>query len=237
MRGEGPITIAARSLDIDAHDRLKPGRYVCLSVTDAGEGMDADTLKRAAEPFFTTKGIGKGTGLGLSMVHGVAEESGGALILRSRPKQGTTAEIWLPAFEPATQMSPQPAPVAPPLAQQESRYTILACDDDPLILMSVLDMLEDLGHTVVGVGSGVEALEAMERQRFDLVVTDHAMPRMTGAQLIAEIKRRAPATPVILASGYAELPNGDEIDAARLAKPFSQTDLAAAIGKAIRARR
>ena len=98
MPDGGPITIAAREEDVAARPArgLAPGDYVCLSVSDTGEGMDEATLARAAEPFFTTKGVGKGTGLGLSMVHGMAEQSGGRLVLKSKEGEGTTAELWLP---------------------------------------------------------------------------------------------------------------------------------------------
>ena len=97
---------------------LKPGRYVCLSVSDDGDGMNEATLKRATEPFFTTKGVGKGTGLGLSMVHGLAQQSGGTLTLKSQPGKGTTAEIWLPAIEPdqTGQARPLPAAIAQPVS-------------------------------------------------------------------------------------------------------------------------
>jgi signal transduction histidine kinase len=101
MGGEGPLRISAHEGGLDQHGiSTRPGRFVCLSVEDQGEGMDERTLRRATEPFFTTKGVGTGTGLGLSMVHGLAEQSGGMLILKSKPGVGTTAELWLPAADP-----------------------------------------------------------------------------------------------------------------------------------------
>jgi PAS domain S-box-containing protein len=107
MQEGGELTITARNVVIDdTHStRLEPGAYVCLSVTDEGEGMDEETLEKATEPFFTTKGVGKGTGLGLSMVHGLAEQSGGRLVIKSRKGYGTRVEMWLPSV--------QPEPVAP----------------------------------------------------------------------------------------------------------------------------
>ena len=232
MHGAGPMTIAASEQRVgEDRERLKAGRYVCLSVTDAGEGMDEETLKRATEPFFTTKGVGKGTGLGLSMVQGLAEQSGGKLVLKSARGRGTTAEIWLPAHHATTPLAAD-APQQPAAPRAGAQLTILAVDDDSLILMSTVDMLEDLGHTVVAVESGERALAELEKMKFDLLVTDHAMPRMTGAQLVTEVQSRFPGLPVILATGYAELPAGVKVDVTRLSKPFSQTDLADALIKA-----
>ncbi len=235
MHGEGPIVIAAREEDVDdERGGLAPGKYVCLSMTDAGEGMDEPTLARATEPFFTTKGVGKGTGLGLSMVHGLAEQSGGTLILKSTPGVGTTAEIWLPAAGPASavEAAEQSRPGKSETGNTTARLTILAVDDDPLILMNTVDMLEDLGHVVVSASSGEKALDHLRKTTFDLLVTDHAMPRMAGAQLLKEARVLFPAMAVILATGYAELPSGESTDAVRLPKPFSQADLAEALTKA-----
>ena len=234
MNGEGRIVIAARAETLAPEQALEgplaPGAYVCLSVADTGEGMDAETLKRATEPFFTTKGVGKGTGLGLSMVHGLAEQSGGALKLHSEKGRGTTAEIWLPALRrglaPAS-ARPAAAPPAPVAAMD-----ILAVDDDTLVLMNTADMLEDMGHRVAAVGSGMEALRLLEEgMGFDLVITDHAMPQMTGAQLAQEIARRRPGLKVLLATGYAELPAEAGTGLPLLSKPFTQAELAAALAR------
>ena len=151
---------------------LKPGPYVCLSVSDTGEGMSPETLLRATEPFFTTKGVGKGTGLGLSMVHGMAEQMGGRLALRSRPDQGTTAEIWLRAVEgeaPAeTQALKDAAPEAAP-----GRMRVLAVDDDRLVLFNTTAMLEDMGHECGGSQLRRRSAGAAEAEsRFDLVIAD-----------------------------------------------------------------
>jgi PAS domain S-box-containing protein len=227
MNGNGRITIAAghEVLGMPAHG-LAPGAYVRLSVTDEGAGMDEATLKRAIEPFFTTKGIGQGTGLGLSMVLGFAQQSGGTLILSSAPGQGTTAEIWLPvaaALEetgaPGETVAAAPAPAA--------RLSILLVDDDSLVLRATCEMLEDLGHTVEAVSSAAAALDMLAKRPFDLVVSDHAMPNMTGAQLCHEIAGRHAGTRCLLISGYAELPA--DIPASRLAKPFDQEALARAV--------
>ncbi|MGA7185531.1 MAG: PAS domain S-box protein, partial [Pseudolabrys sp.] len=146
MPDGGDIILAAREESVAAaHKGLEAGNYIRVSVTDTGEGMDEETLGRATEPFFTTKGVGKGTGLGLSMVHGFAEQSGGRLILHSQKDRGTTAELWLPVAKASAQPV-NPAQAAP--AKTVRPLTILAVDDDALVLMNTVSMLEDLGHAV-----------------------------------------------------------------------------------------
>lgn len=232
MGGQGRIVMGADLQQVPpSNTRLAPGNYWCLRVTDTGAGMDEHTLKRATEPFFTTKGVGQGTGLGLSMVHGLAEQCGGALQLRSTPGQGTTVEIWLPAINaPAVLRPAAPAPVAPTVLDPPS-LNILAVDDDDLVLTNTVEMLEDLGHRVQAVGSAQEALGCLERASFDLLITDHAMPQMTGAQLIEQVHKRYPRLAIILVSGYAELTPGQRIEVPRLAKPFSQAQLREAINE------
>ncbi|WP_201836073.1 MHYT domain-containing protein [Microvirga zambiensis] len=235
----GSVVIAAREQTNTPDDGsdLLPGRYVCLSVTDTGEGMDEATLARAMEPFYTTKGVGKGTGLGLSMVHGLAAQSGGKLILRSRAGEGTTAEIWLPAVQKRASSepisSPVPAPRGPSMALRP--LTILVVDDDALVLANTAAMLEDLGHHVIETGSGQEALTILASGRnVDLVLTDQAMPAMTGVQLAERINTERPDLPIILATGFADMPQSAPSDLRRLSKPFDQTTLAHAIGEGLK---
>jgi CheY-like chemotaxis protein len=194
--------------------------------------MDEATLARAMEPFFTTKGVGKGTGLGLAMVHGMAEQLGGSLILKSRKGAGTTAEIWLPAADEAP-----PAPAAQPTETQPVAIPplrILAVDDDALVLMNTTAMLEELGHTVVEAYSSKEALDALRNgQSFDLIITDQAMPQMTGVQLAEVAKREFPDLPIVLATGYAELPPGPDLGLIKLGKPFLEQDLIRVIVEAL----
>src|ERR1700733_10647439 len=210
---------------------LPPGQFACLSVSDTGMGMDEATLARSTEPFFTTKGIGKGTGLGLSMVDGLTGQSGGKLLARSALGRGTTIELWLPiATDDITKTSKcdMAEPTDPAAAKRP--LCILAVDDDNLVLANVTVMLEDLGHKVIAVGSGTRAVEAIDSTpAIDLMLTDQAMPVMTGLQLIEEIRARRPALPVILATGYAEFPQGVNASIGRLAKPFTQRALAEAL--------
>ena len=220
----GRIVIAAREEQVGAGAGLKPGAYVCLSVADTGQGMDAATLARATEPFYTTKGIGKGTGLGLSMVHGFAEQCGGKLTLRSSVGEGTIAELWLPVSDaPATERRADESAAQPPLPG--NRLVVLAVDDDALVLTNTAAMLEDGGHRVLQATSGKAALQLLSEGRVDVLVTDFAMPEMSGAQLAEAAQAGWPGLPVLLVSGYAELPDGTAADLPKLAKPFRQDQL------------
>lgn len=229
MPDGGPVIISASPETIDAPGQaLQPGNYVRFSVEDKGEGMDAETLAKATEPFFTTKGVGKGTGLGLSMVQGFAEQSGGRLALESRKGAGTTVTIWLTAAEEAHDTAAGAHGArGPAQTSRPARLRVLAVDDDFLVLMNTELMLEDLGHEVVAAGSGREALEKLRNgTAVDIVITDHAMPGMTGTQLAETIRQEWPTMPIILATGYAELPDNIQTTLPRLSKPFSQDDLA-----------
>ncbi len=233
----GKIVIAAREEKVgpDHPVRLPPGSYACLSVTDSGTGMDEATLARVTEPFFTTKGVGKGTGLGLSMVDGVMAQSGGKLVVRSMLDVGTTAELWLPAAENEAPAG-KPAAAEETAAASEPQRLILAVDDDSLILSNMVAMLEDLGHNVIEASSGARALDVISSNPgIDLVVSDQAMPGMTGIELAEAIRTRWPKLPVIIATGYAELPSGANPDVPRLSKPFTQQDLAKAVAATLRA--
>ncbi len=226
MHEQGTIRVAASEETVAGDPELAPGRYVRLAVSDTGEGMDAETLRRAREPFFTTKGVGKGTGLGLSMVHGLAQQSGGRLTLTSEPGRGTTAEIWLPVA--ACPAGVETAPVAPVAeAAAPDSISVLVVDDDALVRMNTVAMLEDLCHRVIEAQSGMEALALLAGDRVDLVITDHAMPQMSGAQLAEALRRDYPGLPIILSTGYAELPDGGDPGLPRLSKPFSEAQLIA----------
>lgn len=232
--GGGVISIAAR--EEPAIDGLAEGRYVALSVSDTGCGMDEETLKHAQEPFFTTKGVGKGTGLGLSMVKGLAEQSGGVLRLKSRIGEGTTAEIWLPACQDEKVPVPHPAAEPSRSASRSGRpISVLVVDDDLLVLDSIAAMLDDLGHAVIEARSGEEAVRLLPRMpKIDIVVTDYAMPGMNGLQLAEVVAAERPGTPVLLCTGYAELPGSTQPHLPRISKPLDQTALVAAIEEAMR---
>lgn len=229
----GTIIFSARTDEVtdSATSSLAPGRYVCLNVTDTGEGMDETTLASAMDPFFTTKGVGKGTGLGLSMVHGFIEQLGGRFILKSNKDQGTTAELWLPV---ATQGSVV-QPVAQTQAMEVPRLCVLVVDDDSLVLTSTSLLLEDLGHRTISAACGARALELFDSEPdIDLVITDMAMPQMSGAQLANAIRNMRPSVPIILATGYAERLEGFAAHLPRLSKPFTQLNLVEVIALAMK---
>ena len=232
MPDGGSITISVDEVTAREAEDLKAGRFVRLSVIDTGVGMDEETLQRAIEPFFSTKELGKGTGLGLSMIHGLAVQLNGALRLSSTPGKGTRADLYLPVTSlPTADIEPA---IAPPAAEIDAaqRARVLLVDDDVLIAMVTTGMLEDLGHEVIEANSGDAALAALRAgQDVDLMITDFAMPGMNGAQLAEAARRLRPDLPILLATGYAEMPKGSTIELPRLGKPYSQHELAREIGK------
>lgn len=230
MPDGGVVTIETDQVAISGNTLLDDGDYIRLAVSDSGQGMDAETLAKATEPFFSTKELGKGTGLGLSMIHGLALQLHGTLHLTSEVGAGTRAELFVPVTDVGVALEePVEEPRLEPVSQAK---TILVVDDDALIAMSTVDLLEDLGHTVIEVNSGAAALDVIESgKHLDLMITDYSMPKMTGGQLAASARKLRPALPILLATGYAELPADTDLNLPRLAKPYHQRQLADAIEK------
>ncbi|WP_188054165.1 PAS domain S-box protein [Sphingosinithalassobacter sp. CS137] len=224
MPDGGTLGISAELEVLDApnpHD-LPAGRYVRLSVADTGSGMDEATLKRAVEPFFSTKGIGKGTGLGLSMVHGLAAQLGGSLAIFSTPGLGTTIELRFPVANTAL-FAPKSEKV---VESVRGAGTVLVVDDEELVRTSTADMLSDFGYTVVEANSAEEALQLVDRGLTPrILITDHLMPGMSGTELAREVSRRLPTVRALIISGYADV-EGIAPDLLRLEKPFRRADLA-----------
>jgi signal transduction histidine kinase/CheY-like chemotaxis protein len=229
MPGGGRLTITVTDSVVDPRNAhgLQAGRYVRLAATDTGIGMDRATLARAAEPFFSTKGVGKGTGLGLSMIHGLAAQSGGTLKLTSEPGAGTTVDLWLPATEERADIpgAQRPEPVAARRAA-----TVLLVDDEELVRTATADMLRDLGYSVVEFGAGSQVLAAVRSGiDVDILVSDYLMPGMTGGRLIQELRDTGARIPALLITGYVSTGEDVPADVPRLSKPFRQVDLGAQV--------
>lgn len=230
MPSGGHLTVSVREIVLEvAKFGLMPGAYVSLAISDTGIGMDEATLARAVEPFFSTKGIGKGTGLGLSMVHGLASQLGGALDIRTQRGAGTIVELLLPVAkrEQLERNDPEPS-----RNLQRMAGTVALIDDEELVRASTAEMLKELGYAVIEFASAEEASCALRKEQVDVVVTDHLMPGMNGADLVRELRRRTPDLPVLIVSGYADV-EGIAPDIPRLTKPFRQVDLAASLSTLI----
>ncbi len=236
MPHDGEVFIFARKERVTADHATRPpaGDFIKLLVVDEGTGMDEPTLLRATEPFFTTKGVGKGAGLDLSMVHGLAEQSGGRLIVKSERGKGTQMELWLPVASARASNAMD----AEPLSDETIVFVtpslqVLAIDDDPLVLATICAQLENLVHQVTASNAGLDALDHLRTgQQFDVVISDHAMPVMNGAEFARHARTLRPDLPIIVATGCAELDNISEpapLDLPRLKKPFSQRAIRRAI--------
>ena len=233
----GTVSIRAENRQVDANDPigLAAGDYLRIEVSDTGAGISPEVLEKVMEPFFTTKEIGKGSGLGLSMVYGFARQSNGAFRIDSELGQGTTAELWLPR-----------APTGPARAGRDSsepkrrtrmrKRTILLVDDHSEVRGTTAAVLEDFGHEVLQAENGAEALRLLEERDCDcdLLITDYAMPNISGTQFIRRARELCPNVPALIITGYAESdaigdrPEGVEI----LLKPFTPSTLERAIARA-----
>ena len=229
MPNGGSIVISARCEKDPPSGKI----FVVVSVSDDGQGMNKATLERAREPFFTTKAVGKGTGLGLSMIHGLAEQSGGRLILSSVECHGATAELWLPS---ASEKQPDIGlPLSRPSSTPNRPLDVLAVDDDLLVLQSTVAMLQDLGHRVRSASSPEAAIELIEDlgNAIDVLVTDQAMPNLTGVELIGRSRARRPELKALLVSGYAQSAAVALAAVEKLDKPFTQADLESSLARAL----
>jgi PAS domain S-box-containing protein len=236
MAEGGTITVSTvnRTIGPGEEPGLAPGDYVGLIVSDHGPGMAPDILERVLEPFFTTKPTGKGTGLGLSMVYGFVEQSGGAIRIDSRIDEGTKVTMWLPRAERTDNAVAKasetrvPAPETPPLR-------ILLVDDHPAVRATTAALLQDSGHEIVEAADGGKALKLLAaKQPFDLLITDYAMPNVSGAEVVAGSRKMRPSLPAIMITGYADpaaLPASRRVTL--LAKPFTPAQMGEAIQKAL----
>jgi PAS domain S-box-containing protein len=230
-----PVVVTPENAAAEREIRLRPGTYVRLAVSDTGTGMDAATLERIFEPYFTTKSKGEGTGLGLAVVHGIMQNCGGEISVSSRIGAGTTFHLYFPVFD----REPPPAEEQTDLPLQTGRERILVVDDEEPLATLFKQMLERLGYQVRAFTDSEEALHAFSRnpRHFDLLFTDMTMPKMTGEQLARQVLDIRPDLPVILCTGYNEMmtaEKAEELGIARLVmKPVRQQELALIIRKVL----
>ncbi len=242
----GRLVIDVQQETIGDEDMLgmQPGRYLRLTISDTGVGMDEATLARVSEPFFTTKPVGRGTGLGLAMARGFADQSGGALRIESRPGEGTSVTLWLPAAPDAGASAGARAgkPQAGSGAYQPEATVVLLVDDEPLVREVLCAGLEDGGFTVIAASGGSAALHRLDEEPdIDVLITDLAMAEMDGMALIGQARQRRPTLPAILLTGFAEASPAAMADAASgrfvmLRKPASVEQIAGAINTLVRRR-
>jgi PAS domain S-box-containing protein len=234
MPGGGRLTIRTANVSRSGAPRdLAPGDYVLISVSDTGEGMSEEVLRRAVEPFFTTKEPGKGSGLGLSMVHGVATQSGGGLHIDSRLGRGTTVNVYLPRARRPSAAAREREPLA---ATVHERATIMVVDDDPDVREVAVSSLESLGYHMLAAENGPAALDLLARGGpVDLLIVDMAMPGMNGVELIRRARERQGDLRAMLVTGYADIAafapaEGDLV----LQKPYRLERLAENVADALR---
>ena len=213
---------------------LIPGSYVKLTVSDTGGGMDKETLERVFEPYFTTKEFGKGTGIGLSVVHGIVERHSGSISVESEIGKGTVFTILLPAYQGRIEQEPEEETALP-----RGNERVLFVDDEPIILKLGKQRLERLGYSVQGATDPLEALEMFraDPDAFDLVITDMAMPHMTGDQLVSEILKIRPGIPTMLCTGYSETISAEKAYKIGIRsffmKPVDRTEFAVSVRKVL----
>ncbi|MBN2704299.1 MAG: response regulator [Pontiellaceae bacterium] len=236
--GTGVISIETKMIELDEEycathpGESLPGRFVVLSVTDTGCGMDEQTLSNIFEPFFTTKASGKGTGLGLSTVYGIVKQNKGFITVHSKPNKGTRFNIHLPYHPKESKATQAPDPTRD---MQRGDETILLVEDEPLLLKMTHRILEDLGYKVISANSPTEALQTADEYNahIDLLLTDIVMPKMDGTDLAKAIAERRPTTKHLFMSGYSDsaaarhgiIEPGTQL----LQKPFSALVLAGKI--------
>jgi PAS domain S-box-containing protein len=239
IKGEGTVTVSVDTIELDATTvlttaSLPPGAYVRLQVSDTGSGIDPAVIDRIFDPFFTTKEVGVGTGLGLSLVHGIVADLGGGIDVRNQPGAGAVFTVYVPWV----------CSVATPQVVEETVVggggeTILLVDDEEALVRLGEEMVAELGYDAVGLSSSEEALELFraEPERFDAVLSDEAMPGLTGSELTVEIRKIRPNIPVVLMSGYvtpalsARAQDAGVVEV--LAKPLVSREIARSLASAL----
>ncbi len=228
----GTLTIRTANADLDetfvsSQFPIQPGRYVMLSVSDTGHGMDEESLPHIFEPFFTTKGREEGTGLGLATVYGIVRQSGGTISTYSEPGRGSTFKIYLPSVDPK---AVHDETTRAPAAQTQASETVLVVEDEDAVRFVASEALKNEGYRVLSACRGKEALEICEQSEdpFHLVVTDVVMPHMSGRELVERLDKVRPGMKVLYISGHADNDHG-EVGAPFLEKPFTRQALIAKV--------
>ena len=234
MPDGGTIRIES-SRAISADSSLRAGEYVVIKVIDDGPGIPAHIIDRVFDPFFTTKPVGKGTGLGLSQVYGIAKQSGGTVRIQSPPGHGCSVEIWLPRAERPTEGSGEVLISSD--VSNTRQCSVLVVEDDPGVRRFIVECLETLGHAVIEASDGHEGLERLRVETPDLLIVDYAMPNMNGVEVISAVRRLAPALPILMATGYADMRAVQQVMPIDhvLRKPFQIGDLDRAISQLLAA--
>jgi CheY-like chemotaxis protein len=236
MPAGGTVTILAENRIVSADELpgAAAGEFVKLSVQDTGSGIPREHLEKVMEPFFTTKEVGKGSGLGLSMVYGFAKQSNGAFKLDSEPGEGTTVELWLPRAPECDKKIEAPASEDKRLSSP-GKLRVLLVDDHEEVRSTTAAMLCDYGHDVIEAASGVEALEILKNREcdYDLLITDYAMPHVSGADFLRQARTLCPDVPALIITGYADVDSiADPLEGVDvLLKPFTPRKLEAAIAR------
>jgi len=236
----GKLTVSLMPVEVDAdfarlHPKLQIGPYLRLAISDTGHGIDAETLDRIFEPFFSTKPPGEGTGLGLSVVHGIMANHDGAVTVYSQVGYGTTFHLYFPAVEAAVRAAAPPARAI----VRGSGERVLVVDDEVSVAEVAVRMLERAGYQARSYTDPVDALQAFERDpdQFALVLTDLTMPKMTGIELAHELRRLRPNLPIVLGSGFSDHIGEQRARQAGvrelLLKPYTMRDLAEALHRVL----
>jgi CheY-like chemotaxis protein len=229
----GKLSIRTGNVEVARFSRLhadvRPGSYVRLTVADTGKGMDAEIMVHLFEPFYTSKETGKGTGLGLSTVYGIVKQSGGEVVVESKPGRGATFTIYLPRITEPALTAPLPEAET---AVRSGTETILLVEDELGVRQLVCEMLQRLGYQILQASGGVEALRLFEQRQgsIDLLITDVIMPQMSGRELAQRLKVLQPSLKVLYISGYTDdmlAHHGVlESNVFLLQKPFAPDELA-----------
>jgi CheY-like chemotaxis protein len=242
MPDGGRLTIETCNADLDGayasrQRDVRPGQYVCISVTDTGSGMSADTISKAFEPFFTTKPLGQGTGLGLSMIYGFARQSNGYAKIYSELGKGTTVKLYLPRHRGAADAE-EPLPQLVEARASSESEVVLVVEDESVVRELIVEVLNDLGYHALQAADGVTGLELLQTTRkIDLLVTDIGLPGLNGRQLAEAARQVRPALKVLFMTGYAEnaaLASGFlKPGMSMITKPFAMEALAKRIRQAL----